>query len=874
MFDKEACERFIDSINEGSVQIDAHELETLGFRLSKDGLRRTWLTGTEVYAMVFHVTKRIKETGWSDFTAAAGLQDTTYLSSAAIPSESKVAVSHSLETKKKASTGHLTPWYFAQNNWFNTSGHIHAMNVLNIVIDVWQYETESFLSHTKKTADRFLFAELFPIDQLITPAAEYFIFGKFLNLRYQEALENGQEEILKQCGEIARQRTIDLIKNLSSITTEPYTLDHKKIRPKARTSYTSQIEQDILSDRRYLKAIESLIDSGASSYCYYSRHQLDVQGVGCPKKTGLVSYFSQMAVKWCSQIRDHSDVTVELESADTVAAISSQYFKSISGWKNAIIDRKVDATNGDTYELEEADSYSNRYIVQEMCDQNGERFCLFEDFLLKPSAKSMLIASDSGSGKTTIVRGLSALLAQAHLQRTERDSSFIEAMIPSGIDVDDCLSMLSDFYPVIISQPSFAEVERYEDVYKEITGIASNEVFLKALYSLLPSGKNGFSSFAEFETIMSLGGRLIFIVDSIDEVPSPRENYIDQLAKLVREWGFGKVLITSRRLTNTENDKLKGIVSSLSPEAPIVEILPLDEQRQRDLLKKVTLRSASLEEFHCFPGAEDILGNPLALVALARYHNEREGGDALVDKAFSRVNKMLASLGSLPTADIVSKRIQEVAFRSLVADGHRFDGRIRFEDFSQLMEKAIRESDTVGAQNNSYVKGLLQGVLWRSGMFKVYKDGGYDYIDFRYKSLKGWWASGYVYRKFDEELSSGPSTPFSKLAGTIECLRDLMEGTARMDEATRFAVLCSLEKIAPNESNNHLVVIDGEDELRTWMIRAISERIFLYSAYPESSGPDKSFANQLYEDASSFGFAKTIEGFCRVDTKGVNNGSN
>ena len=215
MFDKEACERFIDSINEGSVQIDAHELETLGFRLSKDGLRRTWLTGTEVYAMVFHVTKRIirDRTEWSDFTAAAGLQGTNYLNTASIPGVS--TVSHSLETKKKASAGYLTPWYFAQVNWFNTSGHIHAMNVLNIVIDVWQYETESFLSHTEKTADRFLFAELFPIDQLITPAAEYFIFGKFLNLRYQEALENGQEEILKQCGEIARQRTIELFENLS-----------------------------------------------------------------------------------------------------------------------------------------------------------------------------------------------------------------------------------------------------------------------------------------------------------------------------------------------------------------------------------------------------------------------------------------------------------------------------------------------------------------------------------------------------------------------------------------------------------------------------------------------------------------------------------
>ena len=873
MFDKEACERFIGSINEGSVQIDAHELETLGFRLSKDGLRRTWLTGTEVYAMVFHVTKRIKETGWNDFTAAAGLRGWNFLSAATIPAESKAAVSHSLETKKKTSGGYLTPWYFAQVNWFNAASHTQAMNVLNTVIDVWRNETETFLSHTKKSADRFHFAGLFPIDQFLAPAAEYLIFGKFLNLRYEEAKVKKNEEALQQCAEIARQRTIELFKNLSSTTDEPYTFDLAEIEQKAKSSYISQTERGILKDGEYLMAIKSLIDSGASSYCYYSRTQLDEHGIGCPGKTGLVSYFSQMAVKWC-QTKGYSDVTDEFESADTVAAISSQYFKSISGWKNAIIDRKVDATNGDAYELEEADSYSNRYIVQEMCDQNGERFCLFEDFLLKPSAKSMLIASDSGSGKTTIVRGLSALLAQAHLERTERDSSFIEAMIPSGIDVDDCLSMLSDFYPVIISQPSFAEVERYEDVYKEITGIASNEAFLKALYSLLPSGKNGFSSFAEFETIMSLGGRLIFIVDSIDEVPSPRENYIDQLAKLVREWEFGKVLITSRRLTNKENDKLKGIVSSLSPEAPIVEILPLDEQRQRDLLKKVTLRSASLEEFHCFPGAEDILGNPLALVALARYHNERDRGDALVDKAFSRVNKMLASLGSLPTADIVSKRIQEVAFRSLVADGHRFDGRIRFEDFSQLMEKAIRESDTVGAQNNSYVKGLLQGVLWRSGMFKVYKDGGYDYIDFRYKSLKGWWASGYVYRKFDEELSSGPSTPFSKLAGTIECLRDLMEGAARMDEATRFAVLCSLEKIAPNESNNHLVVIDGEDELRTWMIRTISERIFLYSAYPESSGPDRNFANQLYKDASSFGFAKTIEGFCRVDTKGVNNGSN
>ena len=101
MFDKEACERFIDSINEGSVQIDAHELETLGFRLSKDGLRRTWLTGTEVYAMVFHVTRRIKETNWSDFTAAAGLQRQSYLSNASIPARSKMIVSHSPKQRKK-----------------------------------------------------------------------------------------------------------------------------------------------------------------------------------------------------------------------------------------------------------------------------------------------------------------------------------------------------------------------------------------------------------------------------------------------------------------------------------------------------------------------------------------------------------------------------------------------------------------------------------------------------------------------------------------------------------------------------------------------------------------------------------------------------
>ena len=83
-----------------------------------------------------------------------------------------------------------------------------------------------------------------------------------------------------------------------------------------------------------------------------------------------------------------------------------------------------------------------------------------------------------------------------------------------------------------------------------------------------------------------------------------------------------------------------------------------------------------------------------------------------------------------------------------------------------------------------------------------------------------------------------------------------------MDEATRFATLCSMEKIAPNGSNDFLIVEDDEDDLRRWVVKAVSERIFLYSAYPESSRADRDFAEAIYDDASSFGFAEGIEGFC------------
>lgn len=858
-FDEKAIRRFIELANEGSVQASFDELGKLGFRLHENAIHRTWLTGTEVYAMVYHVMNRVRKTDWSDFTAAAGLQSKSFLSKATIPANS-VQRFTKLSQAEVTLDFYDTPCdYIGRNLFGKGSGLSRCMDILDCVIDVWKRETTEFLSHTSKEAPRFAFASLFPIDPLLAPMADYFIFGERLKNRYVEAKRACDKDAMDQCSRIARMRTIGLFKFLSSTTNKPYSLPSEESLDRIANSLdTCDTEKLILIDPDYRRAIDDCRKKGVGIYSYYSTQQLDAHGPGCPPKIGLVAYFSQKASEWLQSTQSEVESSTGKEAAPKAGtSIDIRYFQRISGWKNAIIDRKVDAGDDDAYEIEEADSYSNRYISQEMQTLEGEPYCLFKDFLLKKSARSLLIASDSGSGKTTIVRGISALVAQAHLDEEAKEDDFIKSVIPSGIDEAECLKALSDYIPVIISQPSFAEVGRYKDTYDAITGIADSDVFLEALYSLLPSGKNGFASLDEFKKIVGLGSKILFVVDSIDEVPAPRMNYIDQLAKLVQEYDFGKVLITSRHLTNRENTKLKAINDSLSPSSPIVKILPLDEQRQKALLEKVAGKGSALEDLRCFPGASDILSNPLVLVAMARYRNDCAGIHMLVDEALRSAKTMLASLGSLPTGDAVNEKIQEIAFRSLEANGC-----IRFDWFSEAMKQAIRESSISAENDDSYADSLLQGILWRSGLFTIRKGGLHDYIDFRYEALKGWWASEYIYRRFDEDLSSRVEELPSKFAGTISCFRSLMEGATRMGEASRLAVLCSIEKIAPNEGGNFLVVEDHEDDLRLWVIKAISERVFLYSDYPESSDLERDFAKRIYEDVSSFGFTEGIKGFC------------
>lgn len=854
-FDQSIIRSFIDSANRNADQVDHNELNKIGFRFHEGILHRTWLTGTEVYAMAYHVTKRVQKTDWNDFTVTAGLQSTSFLSKAYIPANTTEKATRIKDSKSVSTSFYYTPCDY-MGLLFNTSSNTSRyMDILDCVISVWENETSEFLSHTNKEADRFMFASLFPIDPLIAPMAEYILFGEHLKLRYKEAEADDDKKLMNQCLSSARERTVKLFRDLSSTTKKPYVLPSTRLLDSAAASYdANDVERSILKDADYRSAIEAYIKSGVRSYSYYSAYQLDTHGPGCPSETGLVAYFLMKAREWLQLKQGETG-----PDAETVIkpSIDARYFQSISGWKNAIIDRKVDAGDSDVYETEKADSYSNRYVSQGMQTLDGERFCLFEDFLLEESRKSLLIASDSGSGKTTIVRGISALVAQAHLCEEERDSDFIDSFIPDTVNKTECLEILSKFIPVIISQPSFAEVERYRETYSSITGIAENDVFLRALYSLLPRGKNGFVSIDEFMRAMSLGRELLFIVDSVDEVPAPRIGYIDQLAKLVKECEFGKVLITTRNLANRENAKLRAINNSLSPDSPVVEILPLDEQRQEALLRKVATRDVSLNDLRCFPGASDILGNPLVLVAMVRYHNDCENDHMLVDEALRSTKTMLASLGSLPTGEAVNEKIREVAFLSLANDNH-----ITLEQFSKIMKRAIKESNTVAENDDSFADSLLQGVLWRSGMFKINKGGRHDLIDFRYKALKGWWASEYIYRQFDEDLSSRSEKLPSRFANTIACFRSLMEGATRMDEATRFATLCSMEKIAPNGSNDFLIVEDDEDDLRRWVVKAVSERIFLYSAYPESSRADRDFAEAIYDDASSFGFAEGIEGFC------------
>lgn len=864
-FNEEAITRFIKLADKNSVRETFGELGELGFRFHKNTLCRTWLTGTEVYAMVYHVVSRVNQAvTWSKFTSDTGLQKGNYLTRARIPAETQEMFIRSKRNNKKIREIRFTPYdlveaLFKGNWWLPQESCPSDIDILNHVISVWETERGKFLNHTQKTAVRFPFAKLFPIDPLVAPMADYCLFGEHLNTRYKTA-EEEDEDIKGQCLMIARKRTIELFRNLSATTLAHYSLpDEDSLESTTRKFFVTDVEKSILKDPEYRKTIREYREKDVGNYSYYSYYQLDVQAPGLEQKIGLVDYFSQKASKWLqsNQSEVESDMGKEATpEADT--SIDIQYFQSISGWKNAVIDRKVNPEDSNTYGIERADSYSRRYISQEMQTLEGEPFCLFNDFLLEDSARSLLISSDSCSGKTTIVRGISALAAQAHLDEGERDRDFIESMIPDGINKAKCLEVLGGYIPVIISQPPLSEVSRYGETYKEITGIADNNAFLEALYTLLPSGKSGFTSLEEFKRIIGLKSSILFIVDSIDEVPAPRMNYIDQLKKLVQEYGFGKVLITSRHLTNNENTKLEEINNSLSQNSPIVKILPLDEQRQKALLKKVAGESFKLEDLRCFPGASGILSSPLVLVAMARYRSDCVDNHKLVDEALRSVKTMLASLGSLPMADAVNEKIQETAFQSLKTTNEP----VRFETFSREMKQVIKKSNTFAQNNDSYAESLLQGILWRSGLFTIHRGGAYDYIDFRYEALKGWWASEYIYRRFDEDLSSrDKELPSSRFAGTISCFRSLMEGPTRMSEASRLAVLCGMEKIASRKRGD-LSIVEDEDELRLWVIKTISERIFLYSAYPESSDPDREFAKSLYKDASSFGFTEGIKGFC------------
>lgn len=208
-----------------------------------------------------------------------------------------------------------------------------------------------------------------------------------------------------------------------------------------------------------------------------------------------------------------------------------------------------------------------------------------------------LVEGEPGSGKTTLLRHLARRLAT-----TERNENRI---------------------PVFVSLPRLVQSDR--SLLDYLTdGFEPREPMARALEA---AGREG---------------RLVVLLDGLDEVPPERREGVDtRLRQLPHDWPGSRILVASR-------PRGQGEVPAGYPK---LKLLELERERQREFLEKwlgfagvaspEEETAEALEHFHGRPALRELAGNPLYLTLLAILWEDGERAPERRVKLYDRIFELL-----------------------------------------------------------------------------------------------------------------------------------------------------------------------------------------------------------------------------------------
>ena len=487
------------------------------------------------------------------------------------------------------------------------------------------------------------------------------------------------------------------------------------------------------------------------------------------------------------------------------------FITTIASWGDALAIRAADDhfTYNDLYvppAFEVAPGTDATTHIRDAADANPACFIAQAD---GDKSVRLLVQAGSGMGKTTYMRGLTAGIAQNH---TEGDATLFNTITQS-----DHAAPLLECIPVFIAQPDARSSGRGFDMLASPHTPPTSDDFAALLYRQLPltykkpflAATNDQDQVAEqlFCERLKAENALV-IVDSIDEVPlAVRSNYLAGLARLVEDYGIRKLIVTSRPLSDADEDALEQLVRG-----NVVKLLAFDHDRQLDLFCRLSKSYATwqqptggnaantssprqlFERIVATPGFAEILGNPLMLTSLVRaLARERE------PRAFNTLDAIVSMLPKLPDQDSYDDQIlSHIAFDLTSAGASNdIDEQQFLHKYRTYWREARGLAPSVDA-SEPHREHILDRMITRRGILTVHQKR----IGFEYTIVRALYACRYVLDTLTEGVTDTLTEEQFDRA-TSCCLKVLVEGMGTKidaNPAARLTLLLLLSAWSPYAS--------------------------------------------------------------------------
>ena len=402
---------------------------------------------------------------------------------------------------------------------------------------------------------------------------------------------------------------------------------------------------------------------------------------------------------------------------------------------------------------------------------------------------TLLLQAGSGMGKSTLLRALAAACASARLSQLARlggaDAAedpalrFAQALVGSAIksqpDQRAVEGALGSRIPIVLSQT------RRQELYLRLVGgdgmpPASFEEFaFEALPPLMQetlrcaaapaaaqNGRQRDPQNAEnplAALVRKQGAALM--VDSIDEIPRKyRAVYLRRLKEFAAEFGVARLMVASRPLPPDDAAALDGLLGAHAARA---ELAPFDQDRQRDLFRRISSRAArardagagdadaSFDRIRATAGFSEVMGNPFMLDAIARELSSRLPSQRRsASWLFARINDKFRKRALLEPHDRVA--LEHLAFDLTVGKPS-----LPSMEFIELFRRY--RNDEASHQSGGAIAlefdedEVADLIMSRLGIIDI-RDGE---VGFPYTAMKGYWAALWVSRCVERAQSEPKS---------------------------------------------------------------------------------------------------------------------